>query len=211
MNTRLQVEHPITEAITGLDLVHLQLHVAAGERLTIDQKNVRAEGHAIEARVYAEDSRRLLPQSGRLIHYREPEGSGIRVDSGVVNGQTITVHYDPLLAKVIVHADSRDRAIAMMDDALARFEILGLLHNIAFLRRLLARDEMRDVRAHTRFIEETIAELTTAPPAATVRVAAAIAAFTAARAAAPVTETMGATDVESTALDPWALLGRWEL
>ena len=209
MNTRLQVEHPITEAITGLDLVELQLQVAAGERLSIDQPSVRAQGHAIEARVYAEDSHRLLPQSGRLLHYREPDGPGIRVDSGVVAGQTITVHYDPLIAKVIAHADSRDQALALMDDALRRFEVLGLLHNIAFLRRLLAREEMRDVRAHTRFIEETFADLTTLPSEAVVRTAAAIAAFAAARAAAPVDA--DATDGESVAPDPWALLGRWEL
>ena len=132
MNTRLQVEHPVTEAITGLDLVRAQLLIAAGEPLPFTPGGSHDRGHAIECRVYAEDSRRLLPQSGTLLRYGEPAGDGIRVDSGVRAGQTMTVHYDPLLAKLIAHAATRDEAIARMTSALRQFEILGVHHNIRF-------------------------------------------------------------------------------
>ncbi|HKW00078.1 MAG TPA: biotin carboxylase N-terminal domain-containing protein, partial [Vicinamibacterales bacterium] len=165
VNTRLQVEHPITEAITGFDLVRAQLLVASGEPLPFAQADVRANGHAIECRIYAEDSMRLLPQSGRLLRYREPSGPGIRVDSGVREGQGVTVHYDPLLAKLIAHGATREEALARMMEALAQYEILGVRHNLAFLRALLARPEVVGHNVHTRFIEEHLDELTRAPRA----------------------------------------------
>jgi acetyl-CoA carboxylase biotin carboxylase subunit len=207
MNTRLQVEHPVTEAVTGLDLVRAQLLVASGQPLPFRQSDITATGHAIECRVYAEDARRLLPQSGRLLVYREPAGDGLRVDSGVVEGQTVTVHYDPLLAKVVAHGSTRDEAIARMTGALASYYILGLRHNVSFLLALLQRPEVRDSRAHTRFIEEHLKELA-APPAPDVSTAAvAMAAWIASRAAsvspAPV---MTADDMS--AFDPWTHLGR---
>jgi 3-methylcrotonyl-CoA carboxylase alpha subunit len=137
MNTRLQVEHPVTEAITGLDLVEWQLRIAAGEHLTIDQQDVRAAGHAIEARVYAENPRAgFLPSTGRLLHVAFP--AGVRVDSGVATGDEVTVHYDPMLAKVIAHGADRAAAVAALDAALGGTEIAGVEHNVAFLRRLLA-------------------------------------------------------------------------
>src|SRR5205814_4904841 len=108
MNTRLQVEHPVTEAVTGIDLVRAQLLVAADEPLPFVQEDIAIRGHAIECRIYAEDSIRLLPQSGRLLRYREPLGDGIRVDSGVREGQAIGGHYDPMLAKLIAHGANRD-------------------------------------------------------------------------------------------------------
>ena len=138
MNTRLQVEHPVTELVTGRDLVHAQLRVADGEPLWFTQADVTQRGHAIECRIYAEDaSRGLLPQSGTLLRYREPSGPGIRVDSGVREGQVIGVDYDPMLAKLIVHAETRDAALDRMTQALKSFAILGVRHNLPFLLRLL--------------------------------------------------------------------------
>jgi 3-methylcrotonyl-CoA carboxylase alpha subunit len=177
MNTRLQVEHPVTEAITGLDLVRVQLLVASGEPLPFSQADVRETGHAIECRVYAEDSRTLLPQTGRLLRYREPNGPGIRVDAGVVEGQTVGVHYDPLIAKLIAHGDTREQARERLIDALGRYEILGLHHNISFLKRLLERPEFRDSTAHTRFIESAMSELAAPPAHALIDAGAAMAAM----------------------------------
>jgi 3-methylcrotonyl-CoA carboxylase alpha subunit len=137
MNTRLQVEHPVTEAITGLDLVEWQLRIAAGEPLTLSQGDVRATGHAIEARVYAENPRAgFLPSTGRLLRVAFP--AGVRVDTGVATGDEVTVHYDPMLAKVIAHATDRPAAVAALDAALATTEIAGVEHNVGFLRRVLA-------------------------------------------------------------------------
>ncbi|MEZ5319586.1 MAG: biotin carboxylase N-terminal domain-containing protein [Vicinamibacterales bacterium] len=131
MNTRLQVEHPVTEMVTGLDLVELQLVVASGAPLPIRQDDVAVRGHAIECRVYAEDARRLLPQSGRLVHYREPPAAeGLRLDAGVRRGQRITVHYDPMIAKLVAHGATRDQAIERAIHGLRHYEILGLRHNL---------------------------------------------------------------------------------
>jgi 3-methylcrotonyl-CoA carboxylase alpha subunit len=201
MNTRLQVEHPVTEALTGRDLVHAQLAVAAGESLPWTQEAIERRGHAIECRVYAEDpAGEFVPQAGPLLVYREPHGPGIRVDSGVTEGFEVPVHYDPLIAKVIVHAETRDDAIARARSALARFAILGVRTNIAFLLRLLGHPEFRAGRLHTRSIDERLSELlpiAVEPPA---HVAAAAAAATAAARS-------GATT--AAALDPWQALGNW--
>ena len=203
MNTRLQVEHPVTEAITGFDLVRAQLVVAAGDPLPFTQADVKHTGHAIECRVYAEDSRRLLPQTGRLLRYVEPAGDGIRVDSGVVQGQTIGVHYDPLLAKLIAHGATREEARTRLVAALGRYEILGLHHNIAFLLRLLDRAEFRDSTAHTRFIESALDDLAAPPAPDLAQAAAAMAAFAASRDAEPANVAAG----EEETRDPWDLIG----
>jgi acetyl-CoA carboxylase biotin carboxylase subunit len=201
MNTRLQVEHPITEAITGLDIVRAQIIVASGEPLPFGQDDVGVSGHAIECRIYAEDSRRLLPQAGRLLRYREPAGEGIRVDAGVVEGQAVTVHYDPLLAKLITHAATRDEAMARMTAALGGYCILGLRHNVSFLLRLLERPEVREASSHTRFIEAHLPELSAAAAPEVEHAAAAMAAFVASRDAEPVS-----TEHEAP-IDPWDLMG----
>ena len=207
INTRLQVEHPITEAITGLDLVREQLRIADGAPISFQQTDLTQRGHAIECRVYAEDSRRLLPQSGTLLRYVEPAGDGVRVDSGVRPGQIVTVHYDPLLAKLVVHAPSRDAAIARTVEALRQFEILGLHHNIRFLLTLLERPEFREHRAHTRFIEEHLDELTAPDTSFTLTAAVAIAAATAGgEAPRPQPD---ADDESRAAFDPWLTLGRF--
>lgn len=155
VNTRLQVEHPVTEAVTGLDLVQLQVRVAAGEPLPFRQEDARQTGHAVECRVYAEDpARGFLPSTGRLRIFRPAQGPGIRVDSGVREGDEVTPFYDPLLAKLIVWAEDRERALARMEDALGRFAILGVRTNLAFLRRLTRHPAFRSGDLHTHFLEE---------------------------------------------------------
>ena len=203
MNTRLQVEHPVTEAVTGFDLVRLQLAVADGQALPFDQDDVTVTGHAVECRVYAEDSARLLPQSGRLLRYREPEGDGLRIDSGVREGQLVTVHYDPMLAKVIAHADGRAEALARLSGALGRFEILGLRHNLAFLIALLGRPEVAAMRVDTHFVESHLTALAAGAPDRVRRAAAAIAACVAGADAAPAT----AGGADAATWDPWTALG----
>jgi acetyl-CoA carboxylase biotin carboxylase subunit len=210
VNTRLQVEHPVTEMVTGLDLVRVQLQVAAGERLPFTQSDIRIDGHAIECRIYAEDSVRLLPQSGRLLRYREPAGAGIRVDGGVVPGQQITVHYDPMLAKLIAHGRDRREALERVTRALGEYEILGIRHNVPFLIALLARPEVLSHATHTRFIEEHLDALACPPPEATRQAAAAIAGFLALRGQ----EQAVARPAEGAPVasrDPWQTLGpvRW--
>jgi acetyl-CoA carboxylase biotin carboxylase subunit len=174
MNTRLQVEHPVTEAVTGVDLVRAQIAVAGGEPLPWTQDALSQRGHAIECRVYAEDPGNFfLPQAGRLLVYREPRGPGIRVDSGVVEGSTVPVNYDPLLAKLTVSAETRDAAIGRALAALRSFAILGIRTNIPFLIRLLDHPEFRAGRLHTGFIEQHLDALVTPrePPAEAIAVA----------------------------------------
>jgi len=144
VNARLQVEHPVTELVYGLDLVEAQLRIAAGEPLWLAQEQLAPRGHAIEARVCAEDADRgFLPATGRIVAYREPRGPGVRVDSGVREGSDVTTHYDSLLCKLVAHAPTREQALARLDDALARLAILGPVVNTSFLRRLLADPAVR--------------------------------------------------------------------
>ena len=142
MNTRLQVEHPVTEMITGLDLVEWQLRVAAGEPLPLAQEQIHSRGHAMEARIYAEDpTRGFVPSSGRVRHLTLPADPNVRVDSGVEVGDTVSMHYDPMIAKLIVHADSRDVCRARLQDALAASFIAGPATNLGFLQALAASDD----------------------------------------------------------------------
>ncbi|MBD0319036.1 MAG: 3-methylcrotonyl-CoA carboxylase, partial [Gemmatimonadetes bacterium] len=140
MNTRLQVEHPVTEAITGQDLVEWQLRVAAGERLPLTQEQLTIRGHALEGRIYAEDAAKgFLPSTGRLIHLAPPpETLHVRVDSGVEEGDEITPYYDPMIAKLIVWDEDRERACARMLRSLAQFRVVGVANNVEFLSRLVA-------------------------------------------------------------------------
>jgi propionyl-CoA carboxylase alpha chain len=156
MNTRLQVEHPVTEAVTGLDLVELMIRIAAGEKLPFDQEAVRPSGWAIEARVYAEDPlRNFLPSIGRLIRYRPPDGEGLRIDSGVFEGAEISLYYDPMIAKLIAFGADRETAIARLQDALDRFYISGVRHNVAFLAAIAASERFQAGTLSTDFIAET--------------------------------------------------------
>jgi propionyl-CoA carboxylase alpha chain len=156
MNTRLQVEHPVTEFVTGLDLVELMIRVAAGEPLPFSQSDVQMNGSAIEARVYAEDPlRNFLPSVGRLVRYLPPlESDSVRVDTGVYEGGEVSIHYDPMIAKLITHGITRDEAIMRMRDALNEFYIRGVSHNISFLAALVQHPRFRDARINTNMIAE---------------------------------------------------------
>jgi propionyl-CoA carboxylase alpha chain len=156
MNTRLQVEHPVTEAVTGLDLVELMIRIAAGEELPFRQEDIRLDGWAIEARVYAEDPLRgFLPSIGRLTRYRAPEeGPQVRVDTGVDEGGEISMHYDPMIAKLIGIGTNRNAAIASIRSALDGFVIRGVNHNIPFLAALMHHPRFVEGRLTTRFIAE---------------------------------------------------------
>ena len=153
MNTRLQVEHPVTELVTGIDLVAEMLRVAMGQPLSIAQEDVHQRGHAIECRVYAEDpTRNFLPSPGPLRVYRPPKGVGVRVDDGVVEGSTIPRYYDPMIAKISTWAPDRTAAIARMDSALGEMEIGGIAHNVPYLRWLLQAPAFRAGRYDTGLI-----------------------------------------------------------
>ena len=156
MNTRLQVEHPVTEMVTGLDLVEQMIRVAAGEKLAMKQSDIKLKGWAVEARVYAEDPlRNFLPSTGRLIRYREPIGGPVvRVDSGVYEGAEISMFYDPMIAKLVTYGEDRKGAIAAMREALDSFYIRGLGHNISFLAALMAHPRFQAGRLTTGFIAE---------------------------------------------------------
>jgi propionyl-CoA carboxylase alpha chain len=156
MNTRLQVEHPVTELITGVDLVELMIRVAAGEKLPFEQKDVKLEGWAVEARLYAEDPfRNFLPSTGRLVKYREPEpGPDVRVDTGVYEGGEISMFYDPMIAKLCSYGKTRIDAIERMRRALDEFYVRGVSHNVPFLAALMAHPRFREGRLTTNFIAE---------------------------------------------------------
>jgi 3-methylcrotonyl-CoA carboxylase alpha subunit len=158
MNTRLQVEHPVTEQVSGVDLVHAQLLVAGGAPLPWTQPDLLQRGHAIEARVYAEDpARNFLPQAGRLTTYREPRWPGVRVDGGVAEGGEVSIYYDPLIAKVIATAETRDLAIARLASALRDFQIAGIRTNLAFLAAVLESDAFRRGDVDTAFLDREAA------------------------------------------------------
>jgi 3-methylcrotonyl-CoA carboxylase alpha subunit len=175
MNTRLQVEHPVTELVTGVDLVRAQIRVAAGLNPPWTQDELSQRGHAIEVRIYAEDpDDRFLPQSGTIAVYREPAGPGIRVDAGVTEGSTIGVRFDPMLAKLIAFGESRDIAIERLDRALRDYVILGTKTNVSWLRRVVTHPAFRDGRVSTRFLDDH--DLTRTVPDYVPELAAAIAA-----------------------------------
>jgi acetyl/propionyl-CoA carboxylase alpha subunit len=160
MNTRLQVEHPITELVTGIDLVHWQIRVAAGEPFPFEQSHFAQRGHAIECRVYAEDpAHGFLPSTGKLLQYLEPRGPGIRVDSGFTVGDEVTHFYDPLLAKLIVSAEDRVTAIQRMQAALKGFIVHGVITNIDFLQTVLSHPNFQSGEVTTRWVETNLESL----------------------------------------------------
>ncbi|MEN3340036.1 MAG: 3-methylcrotonyl-CoA carboxylase alpha subunit [Acidobacteriota bacterium] len=202
MNTRLQVEHPVTEAVTGVDLVQAQLVVAAGGALPWSQEHLTQRGHAIELRVYAEDpATGFLPQAGPLLVYREPQGPGIRIDSGVREGGVIPVDYDPLLAKLTVTAESRPAAINRAIAALRAFVVLGIRTNIPFLGHVLDHPDFRAGRLHTGFIDQHLARLLATPDPPDEALAAAATGRPSVRAPS--------VAGSPAAGDPWATLRRW--
>jgi acetyl/propionyl-CoA carboxylase alpha subunit len=204
MNTRLQVEHPVTESILGLDLVRLQIEIAAGRPLGFGQDAVAARGHALECRLYAEDPwRDNLPSPGRVLHLSMPEGPGIRFDAGIAPGSEVSTHYDPLLGKVITWGRDRTESIERMADALNRTAILGLTTNLALLRAIVGHPEFAAGALHTGFIDDNLADLPRpeCPPARILS-----AALTASR------RRVGGVGGNGKAIpDPWQEAGAWRL
>jgi acetyl-CoA/propionyl-CoA carboxylase biotin carboxyl carrier protein len=203
MNARLQVEHPVTEGVTGVDLVHAQLRVASGEALPWTQDALTQRGHAIELRIYAEDPQHdYLPQAGTLLTYREPSMPGIRIDSGVAEGTTIPVHYDPLVAKLIATGETREAARRRALAALGEFPILGVVTNASFLAEILRHPRFVTGDLDTHFLDHEratlIAPLADPPPAIVEAIAT--------RAdQAPAT---AASTTRSVCVDPWDTIGR---
>jgi acetyl-CoA carboxylase biotin carboxylase subunit len=201
MNARLQVEHPITEAVTGVDLVRAQIEVAAGRPVPWTQEQLSQRGHAIEVRVCAEDPRHgFLPQAGVLALYREPSGPGLRVDSGVVEGTEVSVHYDSLLAKLVSFGETREAARLRARQALMQFPILGIRTNVPLLLRLLAHERFVAADLDTHFLQTEADALIGADetPSEDARAVAALVSR------APSSPPAAA----ETAADPWASLGR---
>jgi 3-methylcrotonyl-CoA carboxylase alpha subunit len=204
MNTRLQVEHPVTELVTGTDLVHAQLVVASAGTLPWTQGSLSQRGHAIECRIYAEDPMQdFLPQAGSLVAYREPHGPGIRVDSGVEHGSEVSVFYDPMLAKLIVSAESRGAAIARAVTALRQYAVLGIRTNVAYLLAILEHPRFAAADVSTGFLEEERDTLLGRAGAGLPRaaIAAAVARFTTEK--TPIAVAVGAN------VDPFETLGQW--
>ena len=159
MNTRLQVEHPVTELVTGLDLVHLQLRIAAGEKLPFTQEQVKLRGHAIECRIYAEDpENNFFPSPGEITRLITPAGPGIREDSGVYEGWTVPLDYDPLLSKLIAYAPTRQMAVARMQRALGEYFIGGIRSNLSLFRRILADERFRAAQIDTGYLDRLLTE-----------------------------------------------------
>ncbi len=204
MNTRLQVEHPVTELVTGLDLVELQLRVAAGEPLPLTQDDVRLDGHAVEARLYAEDpAAGFLPTGGRILALEFP--TGVRVDSGIAAGGTVGSDYDPMLAKVIAHGTDRADALRRLDAALRGTALLGLGTNIAFLRALLADDDVQAGRLDTGLVGRRLDDWTSAgPDGGTARVPADV---------LPAAAALALADLEPSGpvVDPFDVPGGWRV
>jgi acetyl-CoA carboxylase biotin carboxylase subunit len=159
MNTRLQVEHPVTEMTTGIDLVHQMLHIAAGDPLPWKQRDIRVQGHAIEARITAQDPEQdFAPSTGLITRWCAPGGNGIRVDTHCYSGFVISPYYDPMIAKLIVYASNREKAVQKLQTALAEFEVEGITTNIPFLRKLIAHPLFVEGKVNTGFVPRFLAE-----------------------------------------------------
>ena len=181
MNARLQVEHPVTEAVLGLDLVEWQLRISDGEPVTLRQEDVQPTGHAIECRIYAEDPYRdFVPSTGTLLRWQPPSGPGLRLDSGVVQGQDVSIYYDPMLAKLIAWAPRRDLALSRMEIALSQFQVLGVITNIPLLRSVMRHSQFAHGDYDTGFLEWNPAVTHPSLPDETRQVARALAAWAAA-------------------------------
>ena len=203
MNTRLQVEHPVTEAITGQDLVEWQFRVAAGEALPLAQEDIGINGHAIEARIYAEDpARDFLPSIGTLRHLRQPqERPGVRIDTGVRQGDAITPNYDPMIAKLIVHGATRDEAVKRLSTALAEYEVVGVQTNLGLLRNIAGHQAFQAAELDTGFILRYEQVLSAPDPSAEEqRIAQAAACMT----------LLASVQISATD-DPWSVADAWRM
>ncbi len=208
MNTRIQVEHPVTEMVTGTDLVVEQVRIAAGLPLSKALQNLTQRGHAIECRIYAEDGENnFMPSSGKILHYSEPTGPGIRVDSGITAGMTISIDYDPIMAKLITHAPTREMAIMKMIDALHNYKILGVKTSKRFMVDVLNHPEFIAGRTFTNFIEKNLAgrevDLRGYKDLAAALASVASLAVTA--------DGFAESDVKSKIPSPWETIGSWQI
>jgi acetyl/propionyl-CoA carboxylase alpha subunit len=207
MNTRLQVEHPVTELVTGTDLVQAQIRIAAGEPLPASLGASAPRGHAIECRVYAEDPEQaFLPQAGRILLYREPRAPGVRVDSGVAEGSEVPVHYDPLLAKLIVHAETRHAALARAREALREFAVLGIRTNIPYLLAVLRHPAVEAAAIDTEWLDRETPAICESLAAGDVPPEALAAA---ARHGAPAAGRAVQAPAREDRVDPWDSLAGW--
>jgi acetyl-CoA carboxylase biotin carboxylase subunit len=207
VNARVQVEHPVTELVTGLDIVKRQIMIASGMKLDLQQEHVVQRGHAIEARIYAEDAENdFLPSPGMILYLQEPQGPGIRVDSGIYQGWNVPPHYDPILSKLIVHDETRQSAITRLTNALKDYTILGIRTNLGFLKRISESSQFRNAELHTHFIDENMDALM--PRHAMLEMALVATALKSAGSAAVPATTHGIKASDST---PWQELGEWEL
>jgi acetyl-CoA carboxylase biotin carboxylase subunit len=208
MNTRLQVEHPVTEMVTGTDLAVEQVRIAAGLPLSDGLYHLTQRGHAIECRIYAEDGENgFMPSTGKVVHYSEPVGPGIRTDSGIMAGSEITIDYDPIMAKLIVHAPDRPMAIAKMIDALNDYKILGVKTSKKFMVDVLGHPEFAEGKTYTNFIERNMADRKV--NAAEYRDLAAAVATAVSVTAARVKTVAGVASSEEPS--PWKTIGAWQI
>jgi acetyl-CoA carboxylase biotin carboxylase subunit len=209
VNARLQVEHPVTELITGIDLVHQQIKIAAGEKLALDQEELKQNGHAIECRIYAEDPlNNFLPSAGKVLFLKEPRGPGVRHDCGIYSGSDVPIFYDPILAKLIVWAEDRSLACQRMINALEDYVVLGIQTSIDFLKDVIAHPRFQKGETTTHFIEQNFdswegGEVTEE----TLKLAALAAAFVGTH--RTVSPSTAAQNKE--AYSPWLTLGKWRL
>jgi len=207
VNARIQVEHPVTEMVTGIDLVKQQIGIAAGNKLELKQQDLRQRGHAIECRIYAEDpENNFYPSYGKLLLVKEPQGPGIRCDSGIYSGLNVPYHYDPILSKLIVWDENRLRAIQKMKIALADYVIIGVKTQIPFMLDILDHSDFISGKLHTHFIAQHFAAWKPAKAAENLRLALLGAALM------RMNKGQRQEQTESkTALTPWQMLGRWEM
>ncbi len=207
VNARVQVEHPITEMVTGYDIVKRQIMIAAGEKLDIKQEDVKQRGHAIESRIYAEDpDNNFMPSPGKILFVQEPQGPGIRVDSGIYSGWNVPPHYDPILAKLIVWSESRNDTIARAINALKNYVILGIKTNIPFLKRIIEATQFINGELHTHFIDDNLQSLL--PRHEKIDIALIAAAMNSLnRKQVQMPETHGIAPESN----PWLEIGKWEI
>ena len=206
MNARLQVEHPVTEAVLGLDMVEWQFRIASGEPLTLQQEDVEPRGHAIECRIYAEDPYHdFVPSTGTLLRWCPPSGPGLRLDGGVVQGQEVSIYYDPMLAKLIAWAPTRDLSLRRMDVALSQFLVLGVVTNIPLLRAVLGHSQFQRGEYDTGFLEWNPAVTSPSLPGETRMVARALAAWASHQPVGQVSRADGSDSPVS--VNPWQSAG----
>jgi acetyl-CoA carboxylase biotin carboxylase subunit len=207
VNARIQVEHPVTEMVTGIDLVKQQIEIAAGNKLNLKQQDLKQRGHAIECRIYAEDpENNFYPSYGKLLLVKEPQGPGVRCDSGIYTGLEIPYHYDPILSKLIVWDENRKRAIQKMKIALSDYIILGVKTQISFMLDILDHSDFESAKLHTHFIAEHFTKWVPTKAAENRHLALLAAALMKMNRGK-----RGEKSESRTTLSPWQLVGRWEI